>query len=369
MIPYIFNPTVKAVTDASGAILGQATSRALPHATYCEVTEELNGEFSLAMGYPAKEFDAILTEGHANGIVDLIIAANVKNGQNGYWEPFRIFQVNKQQGMYDILAKHISYDLSWYTVSNPNSAPRTQYGSLGTLVNYITSQSSWSSTGFSMSYDSDTSFDTGVWWMLFPQSLRSLIQDVFISKEYAGKELDVSGWNVYLTSRRGSTNSTLLIDGVNADVTSVKTNAENAVDAVDPWLSFKGANDEDMFSRLDRITYPSSTLQVTHAVARDIRQDFHDGNDYPTQQEVQQRATKWIYGNYTPPEASIEMKAYADITTRNVGDTFTIIAPRMGMARYTGRLLKVTYDVLNERPESVYFDAVRAGVGDIIWTR
>ena len=220
-----------------------------------------------------------------------------------------------------------------------------------------------------MGYDSDTGFDTGVWWMLFPQSLRSLLQDVFLSKEYGGKELDVQGWDVFLTSRRGSTNSTQLVDGVNADVISVKTNVENAVDAVDPWLSYKGANDEDLFTRLDRITYPSTTLQVRHAVARDIRQDFHDGNDYPTQQQVEQRATKWIYGNYTPPEASIEMKVYADITTRNLGDTFTIIAPRMGMQRYTGRLLKVTYDVLNERPESVYFDAVRAGVGDIIWTR
>jgi len=369
MIPYIFNPTVKAVTDASGAILGQATSRALPHATYCEVTEELNGEFSLAMGYPAKEFDAILTEGHANGIVDLIIAANVKNGQNGYWEPFRIFQVNKQQGMYDILAKHISYDLSWYTVSNPNSTPRIMHNHLRHFISLITNDPLWSDTGFSISYDSDVGFDDLVWVMVFPQSLRQLMSDVFLAKEYCGKELDVSGWNVYLTSHRGSFNSTLLIDGVNADVTSVKTNAENAVDAVDPWLTFKGANDEDTFTRLDRITYPSSTLQVRHAVARDIRQDFSEATPYPTQEQVEQRATTWLAGNYAPPQTSIEMKVYADITTRNLGDTFTIIAPRMGMARYTGRLLKVSYDVLNERPESVYFDAVRAGVGDIIWTR
>lgn len=368
MIPYIFNPTVKAVTDASGAILGQATSRALPHATYCEVTEELNGEFSLAMGYPAKEFDAILTEGNANGIVDLIIAANVKNGQNGWWEPFRIFQVNKQQGMYDILAKHISYDLSWYTVSNPNNSPRTQYGSVGTMINYIINQSSWSSTGFSMGFDTDVSFP--VTKMLFPpQSLNSLIYDVFLNKEYGGKEVSLSGWDIYFTSRRGTANSLTLIDGVNADVTSVKTNSENGLDSVTPFITFQFPDQPEMFYRSNTITASGTSYEIRHTETKDFTKELNDANYQSTEQDLIRLATNWVNSHYAPPQASIEMKVYADVTTSNVGDTFTIIAPRMGMARYTGRLLKVTYDVLNERPESVYFDAVRAGVGDIIWTR
>lgn len=373
MIPYIFNATVKSVMDTYGGVLGQATSRALPDAVYCDVTEELNGEFTLEMGYPAEEMDAILTEGHATagsvGLIDLIIAANINKGQNGYWEPFRIYQVDKSNGRYEIQARHISYDLSWVVVSNPNSSPRVQFNSVSTAISVITGDSSWASTGFSMTIDNMGSFPTGIWYMLFPHSVRELIQGVFIAPEYGAQDIRPRGWNVAFTAHRGSQNALELIDGVNADVSSVKANGEKEIDAVAPYITFEGAQGEDMFFRTNTITYPGSTLQNRHLVVKDFSKEFDDMGLNKTEQDLITLATNWVRANYTPPQISVEVKVYDDITVNAVGDTFSIIAPRMNMTRYTGRLKKLTYDVLQERPLNAYFDTIRMGVGDIIWTR
>lgn len=366
MIPYIFNPTVKAVTDASGAILGQATSRALPHATYCEVTEELNGEFSLAMGYPAKEFDEILTEGHANGIVDLIIAANINKGQNGYWEPFRIFQYEKRDGIYEISARHITYDLSWVVVANPNSSPRQGWGSVSAMLNGFSS--AWSAAGFTL-YTSEP-LSIPYEQRVFPQTVRDMINDIFLAPERGAAEMTPNGWTIQFSSHRGSANGLTLNDGVNADVKSVKVIGENTINAVAPYITIPMPDDNgDSFFLSSTIQASAAASEETKPVVRDFTKELGDTNMTKTEADLRALATNWINGNRQSAQVSIEVVIYDDVTIRNVGDTFNIIAPRQGMARYNGRLLKLSYDVLMERPTSAYFDAVRYGVGDVIWTR
>ena len=81
----------------------------LPDATECIVTEELNGEFELQMEYPI------------NGLRYKEIQHRrillVKTNPYEDPQPFRIYNINKPiDGLVEINARHISYDLSGYAV-------------------------------------------------------------------------------------------------------------------------------------------------------------------------------------------------------------------------------------------------------------
>lgn len=81
----------------------------LPDATECIVTEELNGEFELQMEYPI------------NGLRYKEIQHRrillVKTNPYEDPQPFRIYNINKPiDGLVEINARHISYDLSGYAL-------------------------------------------------------------------------------------------------------------------------------------------------------------------------------------------------------------------------------------------------------------
>ena len=95
--PILYNATETDFSHNGLGILGDCAS--------CEVTEEANGSFELAMTYP---MDGI----HYEDIADRAI---IKAKADQFRDPqlFRVYAVSKpMSGIVTVLAEHISYDLS-----------------------------------------------------------------------------------------------------------------------------------------------------------------------------------------------------------------------------------------------------------------
>ena len=82
----------------------------LSDVTECTVSEELNGEYELEMEYPV--------DGIRYSEIQHRRILYVKPNPYEDPQPFRIYNINRPiDGRVEINARHISYDLSGYTVS------------------------------------------------------------------------------------------------------------------------------------------------------------------------------------------------------------------------------------------------------------
>lgn len=166
---------------------------ALADCISCEVSEELNGEYTLEMTYPLNGL-------HANYLIPSNIIM-VKPSHNQGRQPFRINQVKKSfANSIKVEANHISYDLSGY----PMRAAVT-YNSLANVITAM-NNASWSygtaaynKFTFVTDMTSSTPFK-----MEGLQSLRSWMggKDGSILDTYGG-EWGYDNFSCTLTSRRG----------------------------------------------------------------------------------------------------------------------------------------------------------------------
>ncbi len=166
---------------------------ALSDAITCEVTEELNGGFTLEMKYPLHGVrNEYLVPGN-------IIMAKPNHSQ--IRQPFRINQVKKSFGnSINVYANHISYDLSGYVMPSA-----VTLGSLNAVINALNS-ATWDTEG---SVFHQFNFDTNIYstkpfTMPALQTMKSWMggQDGSILDVYGG-EWQYNGFDCILASRRG----------------------------------------------------------------------------------------------------------------------------------------------------------------------
>lgn len=166
---------------------------ALSDCISCEVTEELNGEFTLEMAYP---LDGL----HAEYLVPMNIIM-AKPSHNQKVQPFRINQVKKSlSNSIKVYANHISYDLSGYPVRAAGS-----YNSLADVLTAINSMT-WSygtATYHSFKFMTDMT-SSAQFKMEGLQTVRSWMggKDGSILDTYGG-EWVYDTFSCILTSRRG----------------------------------------------------------------------------------------------------------------------------------------------------------------------
>lgn len=166
---------------------------ALADCISCEVTEELNGAFTLEMTYPLNGL-------HAEYLVtgNIIVA---KPSHNQSRQPFRITEVKKSfSNNIQVYANHICYDLSGYPVRNEYT--------LTSLANVISTMNGFTWSTGSAAYHQFT-FDTDMtssktFTMPATQTVRSWMggQDGSILDVYGG-EWVYDNFSCFLTSRRG----------------------------------------------------------------------------------------------------------------------------------------------------------------------
>lgn len=181
------------IHDFTGNSLNTQGYGALSDCISCDVTEELNGGFTLEMEYP---LNGIHAEYLATGNIIM-----VKPSHNQGRQPFRINQIRKSlANNIKVYANHISYDMAGYYIKG--SYTRTSLSALFDLLN------SWTWTGdsalahdfrFYADFDSNKTFNLPIL-----QTLRSWMggQEGSILDTYGG-EWEYDTFTCFLKERRG----------------------------------------------------------------------------------------------------------------------------------------------------------------------
>lgn len=385
MTPILFSPTT--TTFESGGI------GSLVDAISCEVEEERNGAFELALEYPM--------EGERFHDIKLRSIILAKPNPTDAPQPFRVYEITaNMDGTATVHAAHISYDMSGIPVQ-PFTAP-TMAAALTAIKNNAVVP-----CPFTLLTDKtvNSPMDHAV-----PSSMRSLLGGT------AGSLLDLYGgewkydtYTATLLLHRGTNNGVVIKYGKNlTDLEQEKNCSESWTGVYPYWVSQDGLTLVQLPERIIRaVTNDGSILQTqsgsnitTNAdvdiivedapvdgdriLMLDLSQSEEDAQDQgeesaPTIAELRERAQAYIARNdIFSPKVSLKVsfaqladtEEYADIALLeqvNLCDTVTVVFPALGVSSQA-KVVKTTYDVLLDRYESVEIGNSRTNIADTIAT-
>lgn len=322
----------------------------------CEVTEEANGIFELAMQYP---MDGI----HYAEIADRAI---IKAKADQFRQPqlFRVYAISKpMNGIVTALAEHISYDLSGIPVKpfSANSAPAALAGLKNNSV---------IDCPFEFWTDKDTVSKFSV---TNPASIRSRLggADGSILDVYGG-EYEFDNYTVKLHNNRGENRGVSIRYGKNLTDIQQDQNCSSVATGIYPyWVD----GDGDVLVELpEKIVNAPGTYNFTKIKTVDFSQEFES---QPTDEQLRIRAEKYIADNdigipkvsmtvsFAQLEQYEEYKNLKLLERVSLFDTVNVEFPALRVSA-TAKAVKVVYDVLADRVKSVTLGSVRANIADTI---
>lgn len=346
MTPILF-PADAASFEAQG--LG-----ALTEAISCEITEAINGEYELAMTYPASG------RRYADIKNRCIIYAKPDPYRAG--QPFRIYRITKpMNGVVAVYARHISYDLSGVPVLpfEASNAPAAMQG----LGEHAAIQSPFT---FSSTVEGSGSFTVAV-----PVSTRAAIGDGDGSiLSVFGGELEWDGFTVRLLARRGQDTGVRIAYGKNLTGIEQDENIQNMLTGIIGYW----ADSESGTVVTSPVVKAPGTYDFDRIGTVDFSSDF---DEQPTADALAQKASEYIEANgIGVPEVSIsvswvQLEQYAGgeslslLERVTLGDTVTVEFPALGVDA-TARVVKTVYDALRDRYTSADIGNIQANIADTI---
>lgn len=313
---------------------------ALSDCISCEVTEELNGGFTLELRHP-------LNGAHSEYLtVGNIIMARPSHNQT--LQPFRINQVKKSfANSIMVYANHISYDLSGYAIREPAT-----YTSLSALLSALNSMS-WGSVAnyhqFTFATDMTSSDD---FTMAGIQSVRSWMggQEGSIIDTYGGEWI-YDNFQCFLTSRRGQDTGIRISYGKNlAEYTKEQENTLYS-HACAFW---KKSND------LAYGNFVSTGIDCAFRVAYiDASNAFQSK---PTTAQLDAYATNEITGLTSNKQTITVTPAQIGNDVIGLGDSVLICYEKV----FETRVIKTVWDVLAGNYKTLELGAKKADIADII---
>ena len=327
---------------------------ALTEAISCEITEAINGEYELAMTYPAsgRQYADIKNR--------CIIYAKPDPYRAG--QPFRIYRITKpMNGMVAVYARHISYDLSGVPVLpfEASNAPAAMQG----LGEHAATQSPFT---FSSTVEGSGSFTVAV-----PVSTRAAIGDGDGSiLSVFGGELEWDGFTVRLLARRGQDTGVRIAYGKNLTGIEQDENIQNMLTGIIGYW----ADSESGTVVTSPVVKAPGTYDFDRIGTVDFSSDF---DEQPTADALAQKASEYIEANdIGVPEVSIsvswvQLEQYAGgeglslLERVTLGDTVTVEFPALGVDA-TARVVKTVYDALRDRYTSADIGSIQANIADTI---
>lgn len=191
----------------------------------CEVTEELNGIFEVSVDYP-------ISGNHYSDIGENKIMLIKANPYDDNGQPFRIYKITKPiDGVVNILAQHISYDMSGYTVEPFEGTDLDDTLSKiqnGTII----------PAPFTLIRGQDKTNVQTEFKIEQPYSQRALLagSDETILNVYKG-EFEFDRFNVILHNHRGSDRGVRIRYGKNMTSGEQELNFEKTYTAVYPYYA------------------------------------------------------------------------------------------------------------------------------------
>ena len=322
----------------------------------CDVTEEANGIFELAMQYP---MDGI----HFAEIGDRAI---IKAKADQFREPqlFRAYAISKpMNGIVTVLAEHISYDLS------------------GVPVKPFTAESAPSAlTGLKNNAVVDCPFDfwtdkttTANFKVIAPASIRSRLGGVTGSiLDVYGGEYEFDNYTVKLHNNRGRNRGVSIRYGKNLTDIQQDQNCSNVATGVYPyWVDSEG---KTLVELPERIVNAPGTYNFVKIRTLDLSSEFET---QPTVDQLRTKTESYINGNnigvpsvsltvsFAQLEQTEEYKHLKLLERVSLFDTVNVEFPALGVSA-TARAVKIVYDGLADRVKSATLGSVRANIADTI---
>lgn len=329
----------------------------------CKVTEERNGMFELEMVIAE-------TADHAGEItMNSIIAVKVPDKID--LQAFRVYKVTKPlDGKFEVLAQHISYQLSFipcmpFSVAASSSACSQTLQALKT--------NAVESCPFSFSTDVTT---VASYSQAIPGSIRSRLGGVegSVLQQFGG-EFSWDNYTVYLKAHRGVVTPTVTLNyGKNIIDINQEENIGNTITGIVPFWQ---ASDGD-----DLVTLPEKSVDSAYADSypykRTVPFDFSgEFEEKPTESQLRAKAQAYVNASGVGiPQVSIklsfillsEMDEYNDLAALqsvNLCDNINVYFEKLGIGT-TAKIVRVIYDVLAERYDSIEVGSLRSTLSSTI---
>lgn len=329
----------------------------------CLVTEERNGIFELEMTIAETALHAAEIE------MQSIIMAKVPDKQN--LQAFRVYKMTKPiNGVFKVLAQHISYQLSFIPVM-PFSVVAGTGACAATLAGLKTNAVETCPFNFTTDVTTINSYAQTA-----PSSLRSRLGGVEGSVlDQFGGEFSWNNYNVSLLNHRGVTVPTVTLRyGKNIVDLNQEENIADTITGIVPfWESSEG----DAL-----VTLPEKVIDSSHASAypfkRTVPYDFSDAfQEQPTESQLRAKAQAYMNAaGVGVPKVSIkvsfvsladteEYKNVAALQNVNLCDNVGVYFEKLGIST-TAEIVKVSYNVLLEKYDSVEIGSLRSNLSSTI---
>lgn len=329
----------------------------------CVVTEERNGIFELEMTIAETDLHAAEIE------MQSIIMAKVPDKQD--LQAFRVYKLTKPiNGIFKVLAQHISYQLSFIPVM-PFTVLAGTGACAATLAGLKTNAVEDCPFTFTTDVTTISSYNQTA-----PASLRSRLGGVEGSVlDQFGGEYSWDNYNVSLLRQRGVTTPTVTLRyGKNIVDLNQEENIANTITGIVPfWQSSEGDN---------LITLPEKVINSSHASAfpfkRTVPYDFSQAfQEAPTQAQLRAKAQSYMNATGVGiPKVSIkvsfisladteEFKNVAALQKVNLCDNVGVYFEKLGIST-TAKIVKVVYNVLLEKYDSVEIGSLRSNLSSTI---
>lgn len=337
MTPILYASTEREFATNGIGILSDAAS--------CVVTEERNGSYELEMQYP------VMGLHYASITYRSLILAKPK--PDGEPQPFRVYRITRPLGgLVTVYARHISYDLSGVVVP-----PFSATGVEG-VFNAIQSKAVPQNSGFT--FWTDKTSTSGVATTV-PNSVRSLLGGIQGSiLDVFGGEYEFDRYTVKLWRHRGEDRGVTIRYGKNLTALEQDANCASVYTAVYPyWTS------EDVTVELpEKIVEAPGTYDFVRILPLDLTSVF---KGQPTPDQLRTSAQYYIADNNVGvPRVSLSL-SYAQLDGEKVDlcDTLNVTFAEMGV-NTTAKVIKTTFDVLQDRYSSVEIGDMRASISETI---
>lgn len=324
----------------------------------CFVTEEANGIFELEMQYPA---DGI----HYSEISERAI---IKAKSDQFRDPqlFRVYRKSKPlSGIVSIFAQHISYDLSGIPVS-PFEAESASHALQNLKNNAVVD------CPFEFWTDKSTA---GKFKVSVPSSIRSnfggsegSILDVY------GGEFEFDNFKVKLYQNRGTNRGVSIRYGKNLTNIKQDENCANVATGIYPYW----ANQEGELVELpEKIVNAEGNYDFVRIKTVDFSQELEEA---PTVEKLRELANKYVVSNkigvpvvstsvsFAQLEQSIEYKGLKLLEHVSLFDYVNVVFPALGV-QSTAKAVKLVYNVLLDRVESITLGSVKQNIASTIATQ
>ena len=348
--PILYSATETDFSNNGLGILGDCVS--------CEVTEEANGIFELAMQYPMGGI-------HYEDIADRSI---IKAKADQFRDPqlFRVYAISKpMSGIVTISAEHISYDLSGIPVA-PFTAGSVSLALADLKNNAVTD------CPFDFWTDKDTS---GTFSVSVPSSIRSRLGGVAGSiLDVYGGEYEFDNYTVKLHNNRGMNRGVSIRYGKNLTDIKQEQNCASVATGIYPYWSGDVDGNTVLVELPEKIVNAPGTYNFVKIRTVDFTESF---DVQPTEEELRSKAESYVESNNIGiPNVSLTVSfAQLDQTDEYkhiklleqvlLFDTVNVEFPALGVSA-TAKAIKIVYDGLSERVKSVTLGSAKANIADTI---